>query len=252
MRYHFVLWKWEPGTGVERSYSARHVNHMAIAIKRAVPGMEDRVRVICVTDDPTGISQCEIFPLWPDCGELTNATKAHLPSCYRRLKLYDWKTQSEMGMEKGDRIIGLDLDTLVTGSLIEVIKKEGLYVGWKLPGLLHDEVYNGSFQMFSAGTLRGIWEEFDPDRSPQEAKLAGYMGSDQSWLSMKLIGKQGCTNIPYPTLASYPLHCKKLGYFSVKHRLIFFHGRTKPWHPEAARESRWIHRYWREEHALPK
>jgi hypothetical protein len=248
MRWHVVLWKWEPAEGVERHYAARHVNHMAVALRGACPGLD--VRIVCVTDDPTGISQCETFPLWDDCNELRNATKPHLPSCYRRLKLFDWETQSEMGIAKGDRVVSLDLDALVTGNLPEVLRKEGVFVGWKLAGMLHDEVYNGSFWMFTAGTLRGIWAEFDPERSPQKAKLAGYLGSDQSWLSMNLIGKPGCTFIPYPTFASYPLHCKRLGYFSTKHRLVFFHGRTKPWQPEAAKESNWIRRYWREEHAL--
>jgi hypothetical protein len=248
MRWHVVLWKWEPGVGVERHYSARHVNHMAIALRAATPGMD--VRVVCVTDDPTGISQCDTHPLWSDCDQLKNASGAHLPSCYRRLKLYDWKTQSEMGIEKGDRVVSLDLDVLVTGSLADVLRKEGAFVGWKLPGAVHDEVYNGSFQMFTSGTLRSIWSEFDPDHSPAQAKLAGFRGSDQAWLSMKLAGKPGCANIPYPSFASYPLHCRKLGYFSVKHRLVFFHGKMKPWDPKAATESNWIRRYWREEHAL--
>lgn len=252
MRYHIVLWKWNPGVGVDRHYTARHVNHMAIALRNALPGMSDRkqVRIVCVTDDPTGISQCETFPLWKDLDHLRNATNPSLPSCYRRLKLYDWETQSQMGMVKGERIISLDLDTLITGPLLDVIKTEGHFVGWKMPGWGHDEVYNGSFQMFTAGTLRHIWSEFDPVKSPLEAKKAGWRGSDQSWLSMRLIGQPGSTCIPYPVLASYPLHCKKLGYFSPKHRLIFFHGKTKPWQPEAAKESKWILRYWREEHAL--
>jgi hypothetical protein len=63
------------------------VNRIARAIKRnarAVP-----VRVVCVTDDPSGITECDTHPLWDDCSKLRNASGAHLPSCYRRLKLYD-------------------------------------------------------------------------------------------------------------------------------------------------------------------
>lgn len=248
-RVHVVLWKWNPAEGVLRSYDSSHVNHLARAIVKHADGVD--VRVICVTDDPEGI-ECETFPLWPDCDRLRNASGPHLPSCYRRLKLYDRQTQREMDIPLADRIVGLDLDTLITGSLRQVLSRPGIYVGWKLAGLVHPEVYNGSFQMFTAGSLVDIWEDFDPIRSPVQANAAGWRGSDQSWLSMKLIGREGCTNIDYPTFASYPLHVRKLGAFSGKTRLVFFHGRKKPWSPEARAEASWISRYWSNPNVLPE
>lgn len=241
--WHVVLWKWQGAQDVSRQYNYEHVNHMARAIRENTPGMD--VRVICVTDDGKGIRDAEVFPLWEDCGELKNATKATLPSCYRRLKLYDQRTQREMGIPRGQRVVGLDLDTLVTGNLTHVLNTRGLFVGWKLAGTHHPHVYNGSFQMFTAGTLTDIWDEFDPEKSPREALQAGYLGSDQSWLSWKLIDREGCMDIPYPVFASYPLHCRRLGHFSAKHRLVFFHGKNKPWFPETRRDSAWINRYWR-------
>lgn len=249
---HVVLWKWEPAFGVRRSYSAYHVNQLALAVKMHTEGMDVPVRVICVTDDPTGITECPTYPLWSDCSKIANATKQHLPSCYRRLKLYDRQTQRDLDISLGDRIVGLDLDVLITGNLREVLMKRGIYVGWKLVGPVHNEVYNGSFQMFTAGSLTEIWSEFDPKRSPYEASAAGWRGSDQSWLSMKLIGREGCTSIDYPTFASHPLHIKRLGAFSARTRIVFFHGNMKPWSPEAVVESKWIRRYWRPEHDLPE
>lgn len=245
---HIVLWKWKGAKEVARSYSADHVNGIVENIKRFTTDLP--VRVICVTDDAGGISECETHPLWSDCADLVNAAGARLPSCYRRLKLYDPETQRDMGIENGDRILGLDLDVLVTNHLRDVLNKEGLFVGWKLAGTEHDEVYNGSFQMFTAGTLEDVWYDFDPDSSPQAARRAGFYGSDQSWLSWKLIKREGCTNIDYPFLASYPLHILRLSNFSVKHRIVFFHGSRKPWDPASINESPWIRRYWRPEHAL--
>jgi hypothetical protein len=238
-----VLWKWRPAPGVHRAYDSGHVNALARSIKNNAAKWP--VRIICVTDDPRGITECETYPLWEDCSRLLNASGDHLPSCYRRLRLYDPDTQTDMGIKRGERIIGLDLDTLVCGSLDSVFNKDGVYVGWLLAGTVHDEVYNGSFQMFNAGELRDVWDDFDPDNSPKQANLAGYRGSDQSWLSWKLVGREGCTHIPYPLFASYPLHCRKLGYFSAKTRLVFFHGTRKPWSPETMRESNWVQRYWR-------
>lgn len=244
MTVHVVLWKWQGKPNVQRSYTAQHVDVLSQAVKKNAGSVD--VRVVCVTDDPTGITQTETYPLWPDCGELENATKENLPSCYRRLKIYDIKTQREMGIPRGQRIVSLDLDTVVTGDLSGIFRWEGTFVGWALAGHPpHDTVYNGSFQMFTAGTLRHVWEEFDPETSPRAAKLAGFLGSDQSWLSWKLVGKPGHTDIPYPVLASYPLHCRRLGSFSAKTRLVFFHGRRKPWDHQAQEESGWIRRYWR-------
>lgn len=243
MKWHIVLWKWQGAKEVERSYNYQHVNTLARSIRENTPDMD--VRIVCVTDDPKGITDCDVHELWPDAGTLRNATKPNLPSCYRRLKLYDRVTQRQMGIAMGDRIASIDLDTLITGNLSEVLNRRGLYVGWKLPGTQHLHVYNGSFQMFTAGTLEDIWSEFDPEKSPRQAFNAGFLGSDQSWLSMKLIDREGCTDIPYPVLASYPLHCRRLGNFSVKHRLVFFHGKGKPWHPEVRKQSTWIDRYWR-------
>jgi hypothetical protein len=241
--WHVVLWKWESPTNVARQYNAQHVNALARAIRTHTPGLD--VRIVCVTDNEKGIVDAETFPLWEDCGTLKNATKDTLPSCYRRLKLYDRRTQKEMGIPRGQRVVSIDLDTLVTGNLTEVLNKSGLFVGWKLAGTHHPHVYNGSFQMFTAGTLEDVWTDFDPDRSPREALSKGFLGSDQSWLSMKLIDREGCTDIPYPAFASYPLHCRRLGQFSVRHRLVFFHGKNKPWFPETRRDSAWIDRYWR-------
>lgn len=242
---HIVLWKWQAGKGVERTYTALHVNTLAREIKRHSAGMD--VRVVCVTDEPANIVECETFPLWSDCDNLVNATKANLPSCYRRLKLYDPETQTAMGIRAGDRVLGLDLDVLITGNLRGVLETPGLYVGWKLAGNEHDEVYNGSFQMFTAGTLEDVWYDFDPETSPREALRAGFRGSDQAWLSWKLIKREGCTHIDYPVLASYPLHNRRLSAFSAKHRIVFFHGSRKPWDKLAQNESSWILRYWRPE-----
>lgn len=245
---HVVLWKWTPGPGVERHYTARHVNHLAHAL-RANTSLRD-MRIICVTDDPHGITQCETHPLWQDCDRLRNASGAHLPSCYRRLKLYDANTQREMGMFKGDRVASLDLDTLVCGPLDAIWQTKGKYVGWLLPGLLHKDVYNGSFQMFTAGELRRVWEDFHPDVSPAMVNALGYRGSDQAWLSYQLVDKEGSASVGYPTVASYPLHIRRMSLFDRRTRLVMFHGKRKPWQPEAVAEAGWIRRYWREEHAL--
>jgi hypothetical protein len=238
-----VLWKWEQVGVKARAYTPEHVNVMCNMLRRNLVNVPHRI--ICVTDNSSGITECETADLWQDCWDLPNATGKHLPSCYRRLKLYDCMTQRDLGIDKGDRIMGIDLDSLITGDLREVVATEGLYVGWHLKNKHQKLVFNGSLQIFTAGTLQDVWSDFDPHKSPKEAFNAGFYGSDQSWLSYKLINRNETVGLKYPLVSSYPLQNRLIGELKAATKIIFFHGSLKPWSPQARLSSRWIDRYWR-------
>lgn len=237
-----VLWKWQQPNARE-VYTAQHVNVMASMLHRNLSGL--KYRIVCVTDDPYGVMP-ETHPLWEDHNDLPNATKHNLPSCYRRLKLYDPATQAAMGIKPGDRIMSIDLDTLVLRPLKPILDAASThrFMGWALPGQHHPKVFNGSLQIFTAGDLSEIWSAFNPASSPRDALKAGFLGSDQSWLSMNLVNKPKCDGLGYPAVASYPHHIRRLSKLSKDVHLIFFHGSRKPWHELAMQESPWIKRYW--------
>lgn len=241
-----VLWKWyQPNMRNGRVYLPAHINTMARMVGR---NLRLPHRVICITDDQTGIdSNIECYPLWEDHDNLANATKAYLPSCYRRLKLYDEPTQRELGIKKGDRIIGLDVDTIITGNMDELATTRGDFIGWWMQGGRTGRgVFNGSLQMFNSdGTLQFIWSDFKGNASRIEAANAGFHGSDQSWLSMKLIGRPGSIELKHPTIISYPLQAKIQQRVSPTSVLCFFHGLNKPWDPEIKSEAPWVSNYWR-------
>lgn len=237
-----VLWKWK---GHNRRFEPDFVNIMCNMLRRNLPHYPHRI--ICVTDDPYGIVECETAHLWTDYHDVANASGKHLPSCYRRLKLYDATTQKELGIDKGDRILGLDLDALICTDIRNIVETPGKYVGWELRGSHHPRVFNGSFQMFDAGTLQDIWSEFnnDPLGAIQAAGHAGFKGSDQAWLSYKLINDEGSVGLRWPDVSSYPLQNKVQGILRRDNRIIFFHGSQKPWDPQARQSTPWIDRYWR-------
>lgn len=240
---HIVLWKWTQPHGTGHDYTAEQVDIMCAMLRRNLQGIQHRI--VCVTDDDAGINECETFPLWKDFEDLPNATGNKLPSCYRRLKLYDRATQRDMGISLGDRIMGIDLDTLITGDLREVVHTPGMYVGWYLPNRLGELVFNGSLQMFTAGTLQEIWSEFDPRESPKKALHAGFKGSDQAWLSMNLCPRKDVVGLTEPLVSSYPLQNRIQGKLKAATKIIFFHGTQKPWNPDARFHTPWIDRYWR-------
>jgi hypothetical protein len=240
--YNIIIWKWAQPNARE-VYTSEHVNTFCRMIARNLVGV--RYRIICVTDDPKGIDRCETFPLWGDCDGLPNATNPRLPSCYRRLKIYDPDQQRALLIQNGQRIVSIDLDTLVTGQLGPLLKRSERFVGWALPGAHHPKVFNGSFQMFTAGDLAEIWRDFNPNVSPAEAYEARFLGSDQSWLSYRLVNKPGCDGLIYPEVASYPNHVRQLAVLKKETKIIFFHGTRKPWHPTTRRQTPWVDRYWR-------
>lgn len=233
---HIITWKWTQ-EHYRVPYSAAHVNTLARAVTR---NLKQPHRLTCITDDPRNV-EVPTFPLWPDCGEMLNMSGAHLPSCYRRLKLFDPATQAALGVKPGERVLSLDLDVLVTGRLDPLFDRPESFVGWHVVGIQHNPVYNGSIWMLRAGQNVGVWSEFNPATSPQTTIAAGYFGSDQGWLSYRLIGAgggwgraEGVTSFPREARRGVPSGA----------RIVCFHGRRKPWEQGTWDNSPWVKRAW--------
>lgn len=248
---HVFLWKWDqPNFRVK--YTFEHVNIVSQMVRDNLGGVP--LRVVCITDEPYGIDPpTETFPLWTDHDNIANATGRHLPSCYRRLKLFDYETQRALGVGGTDRIISLDLDSIVLNPLHELIHKMNMskapFCGWAKRGTYHQRVFNGSFWSIIAGHhLQHIWSDFDPATSPRAALVKGFLGSDQGWLSMHFAQRTDVCGIAYPDFASYPQEIRKLGRLDKRTKVVFFHGSRKPWFPEERRSQPWISRYWRITH----
>lgn len=237
-----VLWKWHQ-QGYRDTYTMEHANLMANMLQRnlTIPH-----RILLVTDDPAG-AEMETFPLWDDFKNLKNASGAHLPSCYRRLKLFDPETQTAMGIEKGSRIASIDLDACVIQNCDKLFTRKEKWVGWGVRGTYHQRVFNGSMWMFTAGEFVDLWKSFDPVRSPRAALQGGFMGSDQGWLSYNLARRPDCAGWSWPHVASFPREIYRLKRIDVNNCIVFFHGRNKPWQTETLRIAPWLRRYYKKE-----
>jgi hypothetical protein len=78
----------------------------------------------------------------------------------------------------------LDLDTIICGDLRPVFNRTEDVVMWKSP--TNEWPYNGAMFMANTGARPEVWTDFDPVLSPQATRAAGYRGSDQAWMSLKL------------------------------------------------------------------
>jgi hypothetical protein len=224
----FVTWKWRQANFPD-IYRAEHVNVLEAMVRRNYDG---QCRFICVTDDPEGITG-ETFPLWSDCDGMPNASGANFPSCYRRLKIFDPATQESMDICPDDRVISLDLDTVIVGEINSLFDRSDAFVCWKVMfGAL--EAFNGSLWMLRAGSHAEVWEDFDGERSAKEAIDAGFRGSDQAWISHKIGVDAPGWGFEDGVLSFVKDIRLKQAQLPPDARIVSFYGHVKPWDDIAA------------------
>lgn len=238
-RVTFVLWKWHQ-EGFRTVYSAEHVNVMARMLRRHC---SVEPRIVCVTDNDDGVYECEVYPLWSDCSELSNPSGEMLPSCYRRLRIFDSKTTDAMGVARGEQVISVDLDVVVTGCLDELLMDDQDFCALWGAGTYQPVVYNGSIFKVRTGALDHVWRDFDPVASPRETRVHNYYGSDQAWISLKIAGRSLGWDYQHGVYVySRVRHMPVLPPNSV---LVTFNGKHKPWDEHVMQSSPWIRKNWR-------
>lgn len=235
-----VCWKWKSAQYRVR-YESSHVNILAAMVKR---NYRNAYRFVCITDDATGLDKhIEVLPLWGEHARVANPSGIHLPSCFRRLKLFS----SEMGdILKARRVVSLDLDVVITGDITPLWDRPELFVGWRVPSTARTRyAFNGSMWMTVPGAYGDIWNKFDPVKSPALAKAAQYFGSDQGWMSYYLrdLDLPGWTAVD--GVYSYPREVRTFGRLPHNARIVIFHGGRKPWESTAFRGHPWISQHYR-------
>jgi hypothetical protein len=178
-----ITFKWKKSDGGYKlknqlDYSSEHVNILFNSIKRntTIP-----FNFHCVTDDKRGLlSEINYIPLWDKC--------RHLGGCYNRLYVFSY----EMRKLIGKRLMIIDLDSVIVGNLDKILSRQEDFIinEYRVKNSSIKQIYNGGLVMMNAGARSQVWDEFNPDTSPQELdplrdqKLL--QGSDQAWIQYKL------------------------------------------------------------------
>lgn len=232
-----VSWKWKQVlTNPRINFTADHVNTLRRMVERNYPHPH---KFVCITDDPAGIDpEVTVIPLWSDYANLSNPGGPHKPSCYRRLKLFSKGIESLVGR----RFVSLDLDAVVVGDLSSLWNRPDDFVIWG--DTAKGTPYNGSMFLLTAGTRSKVWDDFDPVESPQMGRRLRYIGSDQAWIGASL-----GPNEPKWTAAdgvySYRNELLLKGNrLPANAKIVFFHGRHKPWHSEIHGGIEWVRKNW--------
>lgn len=136
-----VCWQWGS------LYGPEYTNRLARAVKR---NLRRPFEFVCVADDPAGID-CGVTPPPPDF--------AAAPNCIRRLKMYD----RAFARRIGERILMLDVDVVVTGSLDAMVDRGEPLVLWRVPYRAYNRIYAGGVVLMDAGVLHDMWLRFLAD-----------------------------------------------------------------------------------------
>lgn len=216
-----VCWIWK---GWRPVYTAERVNAFCRMFRDhcTLPH-----RIVCIAEEQYAkdITECDVYPLWPDWPHLPQIGK---PNCYRRLRLFDSAFQQELG---ASRIWHWDIDCIIERNIDHMATEHP----FRIAKGLTNTVYNGSTFLLDTGYLQNIWDDFDPVGSPLKLKKARtarggrYVGSDQAWISYNLHKDNIPTYGPDDGLwffTRYGRHHQ----CTVKPAVWFFAGGNKPWH----------------------
>lgn len=205
-------------------------------------------RIVCVTHRPDLVEDfIEVMPLDPE---------KHVPgTCCVKLQAH------KIGgvAKEGDRVLLMDIDCVVTGSLDDLVQRDEPAVFWRNPNF---EVggrrgfLQGSMQLFTVGTTDILWRDFDPKTTP------GWMnrrfgGAEQAWISERL-----CDDYPEPGWEwSVPVWDESWGVYGAGRlfngrpdkgvrselpenaRIVFFPGDRSQTQPEVQAQHPWIARH---------
>lgn len=174
-----VTWLW--GT----KYPIDHVAKLVAGVRRH---LSEPHRFLLITDDLyrpglKTLKHVRTVPIIRDLGLLK------VKGCFARLRMFDPEWQAQRQINVGDRIVCLDLDTVITGLLDPLFYRAEPFMILQGANAANPCPYNGSVWMLRAGYRPDVWAEFSLDAA---GKVPFYeFSDDQAWLAHKLPGAPG-------------------------------------------------------------
>ena len=229
-----VSWLWKQ-QGYPIRYTAKHVNIWANMVERHITIPH---RLLCITDDPTGID-IPTLPLWNfEEIESPKWPGRCRPQAYRCLRMFD----KEVGLTIGARFCSMDLDCVITGSLDSILNRtEDFLILWSPQ---ERNCYNSSLIIMDAGARQRVWDRFTPYSAITASDL--YLGSDQAFIRY-VLGPNETTlwnrDGIYQFYHSPGIRQSKA--IPIDCRIVFFAGNRTPWDPSIKVTQPWVLKHYR-------
>lgn len=109
--------------------------------------------------------------------------------CLARLRLFDDVWQRDLGIQRNDRIVNVDLDVVVTGPLDILFDNVASFKILTGANASNPCPYNGSIFMLRGGEHADVWDDFTIERILRVPHHE--FPDDQAWLAFKLPGAPG-------------------------------------------------------------
>jgi len=112
-----------------------------------------------------------------------------IPGCLCRLRMFSPAWQASHGIEPGDRIVCMDLDTVITGALDPLFDRPEPFVIIQGANTSNPCPYLGAMMMLRAGEYPEVWSDFSYEAVNKIASFE--FPDDQGWLADKIPNAAG-------------------------------------------------------------
>lgn len=168
-----VTWLWG------EKYSGEDVRKLYAGVRR---NLKQEHRFVVISDREVGIVGASWFPI-----AIADRPLLQIPGCFVRLRLFDPLFQRIIGAD--ERIVCMDLDSIVTGPLDELFDRPDSFAILQGANISNPCPYNGSLWMLRAGYRPDVWINFD---IRERAKIPQYQfPDDQGWFALTLPNAAG-------------------------------------------------------------
>jgi hypothetical protein len=161
--------------------------------------------------------------------------------CLVRMRMFDPVWQAKIGARKGDRIVCIDVDAVITGGLDPLFDRDDEFTIMQGFNQTNPCPFNGSLWMFRAGERHDVWTDFDLDAHRKYNVPVHFIADDQGWLHFKFPHAKAYT----PRDGVYAF--KKIGWGEAG-GAVFRTTRASSHFPDAIPESYpdliWIRQHW--------
>lgn len=121
----------------------------------------------------------EVFQPWPQDEHLTA-----IPGCFCRLRMFSRAFHDLHGINEGDRLVCIDLDTVITGPLDPLFDRPEPFVIMQGGNVSNPCPYNGALTMLRAGYRPDVWSDFSIEAAGKVPFFE--FPDDQGWLHYKI------------------------------------------------------------------
>lgn len=221
-------WRW--GSKWNGSYAERLLK----GIRR---NLRQPHKTVLITDHPEDNPGFDIIcPIDADDDDLLKR-----PGCLVRMRMFDAGWQKRIGAKAGDRIVNIDIDTVVTGELDPLFDRDDQFTIMQGFQSTNPCPFNGSLWMLRAGERHDVFDDFSLDAYAARGVPYHSFPDDQGWLHYKFQNAAAYT----PNDGVYAM--KKNGWGSAGRRglpqgarIVAFPGRN----PAKYADVPWIVKHW--------